>query len=274
MFDANRVFPGVTHIRDNMGVCFTLIEGTEKAMLVDAGYGLEDVRGFTETLTKKPVTLLLTHGHHDHVLGARWFDRAVLDEEDRAEYTLRIGREQRERVQEQAKGQGLCPPADFLNAVMPETVSPAYKERIAGFDARTEDLGGLNVQIIHVPGHTAGSLVCFIPEYGLLLTGDDWNPCTWMWFPCSLGADRWQANMLRLLEGLEASTGVQKILCSHQPMIREGTELKAYLQWITPKVLASAERSPLSSEINVRRAFREDRGWELFFDADKIGSPE
>ena len=33
MFHAEKVFPGVTHISDAMGVAMTLIEGTERAIL-------------------------------------------------------------------------------------------------------------------------------------------------------------------------------------------------------------------------------------------------
>ena len=75
MFHARHVFPGVTHITDVMGVSFTLIEGTKRAILFDTGYGLENVNAYIRTLTGKAVTVLLSHGHHDHILGARWFDK-------------------------------------------------------------------------------------------------------------------------------------------------------------------------------------------------------
>ena len=71
MFTACRPFPGVTHITDIMGVSFTLVEGEDSALLLDAGYGLEDVAAYIGTLTGKPVELILSHGHHDHMLGAR-----------------------------------------------------------------------------------------------------------------------------------------------------------------------------------------------------------
>ena len=44
MFTTRPVFQGVTHIQDAMGVCFTLIEGKERALLFDTGYGTEDVQ--------------------------------------------------------------------------------------------------------------------------------------------------------------------------------------------------------------------------------------
>ena len=56
-FETNHVFPGVTHIRDAMGVCMTLLEGSQAALLVDTGYGTEDVAAFVRTLTDKAYEL-------------------------------------------------------------------------------------------------------------------------------------------------------------------------------------------------------------------------
>ena len=107
MFTNCRPFPGVTHITDAMGVSFTLVEGDDSALLFDAGYGLENVADYVRSLTGKPVKLILSHGHHDHILGARWFDRSLMDAEDLEEFQLRIARPQREKVQQQAESCGL-----------------------------------------------------------------------------------------------------------------------------------------------------------------------
>ena len=82
MFRFTEIAPGVKHIQDAMGVCFTLIEGEQSAVLFDTGYGTEDVQAYVRTLTDKPVKVYLSHGHHDHMLGARWFGRTWLDEAD------------------------------------------------------------------------------------------------------------------------------------------------------------------------------------------------
>ena len=87
-FISREVLPGVHHIQDCMGVCCTLLVGEERALLVDAGYGLEDVAAYVRTLTSLPVTLWLTHGHHDHALGARWFDAVRPHPADRDVYAL------------------------------------------------------------------------------------------------------------------------------------------------------------------------------------------
>ena len=95
---AERVLPGVTHITDAMGVSFTLAEGETRAVLFDTGYGMEDVQAYVRTLTSKPVTVYLSHGHHDHMLGARWFEQTLLCEEDMEEFTPIEDEELEERL--------------------------------------------------------------------------------------------------------------------------------------------------------------------------------
>ena len=102
MFVSCNPFPGVFHITDAMGVSLSLVEGEDSALLFDAGYGLEDVAGYVRTLTEKPVELILSHGHHDHMLGARWFDHSLMDSADREEFMLRTAQLQRQKVQKQA----------------------------------------------------------------------------------------------------------------------------------------------------------------------------
>ena len=89
---------GVKHIQDAMGVCFTLIEGDKRAILFDTGYGMEDVQAYVRTLTDKPVKVYLSHGHHDHVLGARWFEQTLMGEADMDEFRDRTGEGQRRKV--------------------------------------------------------------------------------------------------------------------------------------------------------------------------------
>lgn len=43
-----------------------LLEGDEKALLIDTGWGSGTLRPYVERLTQKPVQVILTHGHLDH----------------------------------------------------------------------------------------------------------------------------------------------------------------------------------------------------------------
>ncbi len=59
-----------------------LLVGTERALLLDTGVGIGDLRGLVEQITDKPYDVAVSHGHMDHVGGAAWFDRIWLNEKD------------------------------------------------------------------------------------------------------------------------------------------------------------------------------------------------
>ena len=108
--------------------------------------------------------------------------------EDLPVFRLRTAAAQRQKVLDQAAAKGLRAPDDFMTAPIPDPEPVVWDRTLAGFPCRVYNPGSFGILAVQVPGHTPGSIMAFIPEYGLLLTGDDWNPCTWMWFPESLSA--------------------------------------------------------------------------------------
>ena len=132
MFRNIEAFPGVFHITDAMGVSFTLIEGDERAILFDTGYGTEDVCAYVKTLTDKPVKVYLSHGHHDHMLGARWFDRTWICAEDTEEFILRTGQGQREKVMKQAEERSVTVPDDFMEVQIPRPEAIRFRSNTGG----------------------------------------------------------------------------------------------------------------------------------------------
>ena len=256
-FELNHVCPGVTHIRDAMGVCMTLIEGEKAALLVDTGYGTEDVAAFIRTLTDKPLTVLLTHNHHDHALGARWFEKTVMFPEDMAEWHVFTGEEKRRVVLSQAIGKGLSvSEQDFLagECRLPLPISKG-----------TYNLGNLAVEVLPCPGHTLGSCVVYIPQAKLLLTGDDWNPCTWLFFEAALPVQQYRENVRRL-QALDFA----HVLCSHQLECFPRAKFDDFANNLTDEVLDAAKPVTIGGygHINTRQADVTD-GQILVFDWDK-----
>ena len=266
MFSFKEVFPGVFHITDCMGVNMTLLRGTDKALLIDAGYGIENIREQAEALAGMPVQLLLTHGHHDHALGAAHFSACCFFEDELEVYRFYTRREQRERVAGQASGKGLSVPRDFLTRPVaePEMLHPLRDEE-TGFDLVTFILGGLTARVYRVPGHTPGSAVIFVPEHHLLLTGDNWNPCTWAWFPEAESIRVLKSNMLALAERLPA----ERLLCSHRSELFPAGAMKLFYDRLTDEMLRNAPRVHGEAG-DIRRLLLPD-GTELMFDAKKAG---
>lgn len=254
-FEVNRVMPGVTHIRDCMGVCMTLVEGERAALLVDTGYGVEDVAAFVGTLTDKPVTVLLTHNHHDHALGSRWFDKTVMLPEDQVQWEVFTGEEKRRIVLGQAMAKGLpVAEEDFLAG---ECRMP--------FDIHggVIDLGGITAQVIPCPGHTPGSCVVLVDECDLLLTGDDWNPCTWLFFEAALGVKQYREHV----RGLQ-SLPFTHVLCSHQLDLYPRSRFDDFVSNLTDEVLRAAKPVRIGGyeHIDTRQADVTADGQILVFD--------
>lgn len=225
-FAAQELLPGVWQIEDPMGVCMTLLIGNKCALLVDTGYGTADVRRFIATLTDRPLTVLLTHAHHDHALGARWFERTLMFAEDAPLFPVYTGEDFRRRVADSARSRGVSLPEDFLTATIPQP------EPLTGGDI---PLGGLTARVIRVPGHTPGSAVVYVPERSLLLTGDDWNPCTWLFFPEALDVRSYRAHLRSLL-----TLPFQHVLCSHRTSLYPRDQLADFAAALTDETLSAA----------------------------------
>lgn len=255
-FAWKEALPGVFHIQDAMGVCMTLLVGETRALLVDTGYGAEDVAAFVGTLTDLPLTVVLTHGHHDHALGSRWFGKVYLLPEDFPVYETYTGPFWRRDVWAGAAAKGFTGEVAFLGDPMPVPAALAPGD-IA--------LGGLTARIVPCPGHTPGSAAVYVPERRLLLTGDSWNPCTWLFFPEALSAQGYRRNALKLLELPFAWA-----LCPHQFGLFDRGMPEKFWRGLTDEALDTAEPTDAGKRVDrltVQAALPE--GQILVFDVEK-----
>ena len=117
-----------------------LVEGNDKALLIDAGTAMPHLSEAVAKLTDKPVMLALTHGHGDHVGGAVSFPEAWIHPAD----TSMIG--------EGARQYGIK-----VNLLA---------------DGEVIDLGGRQLEVLHTPGHTSGSVTFFDKEHHYGFSGD------------------------------------------------------------------------------------------------------
>lgn len=267
MFTSTQLLPGVFHITDCMGVNMTLLKGTEKALLIDTGYGIENGKAYAESLAGMEVRVLLTHGHHDHALGCAHFEQVFLFEEDREAFRLYTGREQRQKVARQAEARGLTLPDAFETRAMPEIV-PLEKRQDSesGFERTDLSLGGMTARVYRVPGHTSGSAVVYVQERELLLTADNWNPCTWVWFPEAESVKTLRENMKRMLRLLPA----KHALCSHRPELFGIGTVNAFFDFITDDALKNADKISTEGGRDIRELMIPE-GMVIRFDAEKAG---
>jgi glyoxylase-like metal-dependent hydrolase (beta-lactamase superfamily II) len=147
-----------------------------------------------------------------------------------------------------------------------------FDEAAGPFARKMEETGGMEVQVIKVPGHTPGSIILYVPGYDLIMTGDDWNPCTWMWFPTSDSANIWRERMKELIRTLEEEYGrsIRHVICSHRPMMREGNEIRGFLEYVTDRRMKEAPAIDMGAPINTHEIRNDEKDWQLIFDQDKI----
>ena len=74
MFSQNRmnrdtyktIVPGVWDCSDATGANYYIVEGRDRALVIDTGMGWGDIVSFVGSITRLPYALALTHGHGDH----------------------------------------------------------------------------------------------------------------------------------------------------------------------------------------------------------------
>jgi hydroxyacylglutathione hydrolase len=158
-----------------------LLVGEEKAMVIDTGTGIGDLKGFIQKLTDKPLMVCYTHNHIDHVGGAGAFDNAYIHPKDMADFSTggRLGLSIESRVgyikwiAEREKGNY---PYDLDVDVTEWGPQPALYPLD---DEQVIDLGKRRVIVYACPGHTAGSVTFMDEKSRILFLGDACN--------CNLG---------------------------------------------------------------------------------------
>ena len=59
-----------------------VIEGDDKVCVIDTMCGFSDIKSYIRSFTDKPVMVINTHGHGDHILGNIYFDEAYMNSRD------------------------------------------------------------------------------------------------------------------------------------------------------------------------------------------------
>ena len=120
------------------GVRLFLLAGTEKALLIDSGMNLNNARDIAAGLTNLPLSLLNTHADRDHIGSNEQFDSFYMHPAEEPVYR-RSGK--------------------------PGTVIPIQ-------EGDSLNLGDRELRIIHLPGHTPGSIAVLDVQNRVLISED------------------------------------------------------------------------------------------------------
>ncbi|MGH8035902.1 MAG: MBL fold metallo-hydrolase, partial [Lysobacterales bacterium] len=161
----------------------------------DTGLGLVHIRPVVEQLTRLPVDVLNSHTHYDHVGGNAEFDSILaLD----TVYTrANMAGTSAENLITEVAPEAFCkePPAGTDTAGFHTRPWPATRFVV---DGEVLDLGGRQVEILRVPGHTPDALALFDRANGLLWTGDTYYDGPLWLFVAETDLDQYEQSVTRL----------------------------------------------------------------------------
>lgn len=172
-------------IEENGAVNCYLLIGDTKALLVDACWGIGNLKHCVTHLTKKPIIVAVTHMHPDHIGGTFQFGNFYAHKKDDTLFNNFLGNRFLHRlVTMKSNGkQEVC------------------KRRRKFFieNGHIFDLGNREVEVKLIPGHTAGSLMFIDYANKILFTGDNMNPHLWMHMPGSVSLEEWSESARQIL---------------------------------------------------------------------------
>jgi len=158
-----------------------LIIGNESALLFDTGNGIGDIRAIVDQLTDKPVRVLNSHSHVDHIGGNYQFQN-ILSPSTAFSIENTLG-DDSDSVKMEVSAEALCVELPTGVTASNHHIEP-YSITSTVRDGDMIDLGGRELEVFLIPGHTDDSVALLDKEAGLLWTGDSFyaGPI-WLFFP-------------------------------------------------------------------------------------------
>ena len=204
-----------------IGARVTFLIDSGQAILIDAGFPGSSraiIRGLSECgLSLEDIDrIVITHAHPDHSGGL-------------AELVAETGIPVAIHSSESDIVEGKTPAPNPLRSQFLASVTRPALARLTGgpvpVDLRLED-GDIipfpsELRVIHLPGHTAGSIALYLPEKGIIIVGDALQyKFGWRLFPPAPGVTQSPEQAMRSLEKL-LPLDFHTICFSHFPPLRK-----------------------------------------------------
>jgi hydroxyacylglutathione hydrolase len=182
-FSLTRINENTIRISDHGSDNMYLVTGTQKAMLIDNGLGVANIRDYIKTLTHLPVIVVITHGHPDHAGANYQFTEVYIHPEDMAMAAVYNNLPNKSGNM----GSMMTGGATVLESEkFKDTLNHQATTMIPISDGQVFDLGGRKLEVICTPGHTAGEICLLDKENRMLFTGDNDNSLVWLHFAGTL----------------------------------------------------------------------------------------
>jgi glyoxylase-like metal-dependent hydrolase (beta-lactamase superfamily II) len=157
----HRIVPGLTAIgepRYHQRNWSYLIDGTGQALLFDSGPGLRNIAPVVDALTAKPLTVLPSHLHYDHVGNLHRFSTIAMADLPRLKALERDG--------------VMAEDSELFLGQWENLPWPSFRVEHWIAPGTVIDLGGRTLEVVHTPGHSPDSISLHVQPENILLVAD------------------------------------------------------------------------------------------------------
>ncbi len=133
---------------------FLINEDTKEVVIFDPADSGSRMIQWIDSEGLKPVAILLTHGHFDHIMAV---------DDLREHYGIKMYASEDEK-------ETLADPAINMSGMIGESVSMKADEWFKDNDVLS--FAGMDFKVIATPGHTVGGVCFYLEEHKLLVSGD------------------------------------------------------------------------------------------------------
>jgi len=167
------------HVNDLLSANFWWLRGAGRDIVVDAGLGVVPLRAAIPGLFARDPLVVLTHAHLDHVGGAPAFAARAAHRAEADLLAAGVPASLDGAELYAALGIDAEPDSELMINVRPEPGYDPASYRIGPItlqhlldDGDRVDLGGRELTVLHLPGHTPGSIALLEERTGTLYPGD------------------------------------------------------------------------------------------------------
>lgn len=189
-----------------------LIVGSRKAVLYDLALEEKELKEYTESLCRKEMITVIGHAHIDHIYNIEQFEKILLHPADK--FLLKDG-----------------------SVFQPPVKCPPRTELLQSGD--TIDLGDRVLDVIHIPGHTPGSLLLFDRKTQILISGDTVTRRLLLGLHGEVHMDRFCERLLTLQK-----YPIQAIYSAHDNCALPESYIRFMVQNLTGRAKKEAEIKP------------------------------
>ena len=188
-FETRAVGDGVTliwepHVDPLIRCNIWHVRGRERDLIIDSGLGMASLRDAARRLFERPLAAFATHSHYDHVGGLHEFDHRIahpLEAEalaDPSGFASLRGDALDDTLVASIRAAGYAVPDSLIDALPHDGYDvDAYRVRPAPATRLVEEgdiveVGSRRFEVLHLPGHSPGSIGLWEKENGVLFSGD------------------------------------------------------------------------------------------------------